>query len=340
MENSFLETQITFKNDDNELYIGEVRKGKIILSPLKDINIHRLGYQIIMEGRGRTSSIKKTQSEKVLLQNQMLSAGETYEFDFDIKGMLPGSYKGKNIQFTWKIETFIELEENSYSEIRNALIKGFKLFKAFNPNKVLAEERDILIYQEPQPYNVVPAKNALQYSMGGVCLIFIIGFILSGVLIVNFSTENIPIIVYPIVGLLFILLLGTSFYKKSIIEKIIYEVGNLEGNQFMLILDLSKSWKQINGIKCKYKVIEKVVDDRGTSTSTHRSNIFSSKIKKEKRPKRNQNFVFNFPEKNLPASFQVGDISFIWEIEIEASILSGLMSGSSKQVITVTKEKK
>ena len=93
MENDFLNTQINFKNDDNELYIGEIREGKIILSPLQDLDIQKFGYQVLMEGRGRTSVINKTESKETLLLKKTLHAGETYEFDILVEGVLPYNYE-------------------------------------------------------------------------------------------------------------------------------------------------------------------------------------------------------------------------------------------------------
>lgn len=337
MENDFLNTQINFKDDDNELYIGEVREGRIILSPLKDINVQTLGYQVLMEGRGRTSVIKKTQTKKILVEDQTLYAGETYEFDIEVAGVLPGSYKGKSIQFTWRVATYVELGESSYGEIRNALIKNFKLFKAFNPNQVLAEEREVFLYQEPQPYYIVPTKDNLKISGCIEWVVLIIGTILGIILMENYPSKNLNFVVSIIIGLLFMITVGTWLYKRKIIGNIISEVGNLEEDQFMVLVNLSKNWKNIKELQCHFQITEKVVDRRGTSNYTYSANIYSSTLKKKLRPNRNPKFVFDFPDKNLPASFQEGDVSFIWEIKINAILNFGFNHVFTQQV-TVKKE--
>jgi hypothetical protein len=64
---------------------------------------------------------------------------------------------------------------------------------------------------------------------------------------------------------------------------------------------LEKRGKTISQIDAKYKIIEKVIDNRGTSSPTSKECIFVSEKLTNQDPRETSEFMFNFPDKNINA---------------------------------------
>ena len=149
MSNEYVDTQINFLENNFIINIDEIKKGEIILKPKIDLEIKYFGFELMLETRGRTSVQKKYFQKNNLAKNQSLLKGETYRFDFQIQGISPSSYQGKNISFNWTILTFFYLKTETSKTVRNSLLKKINLIGALNPNDKLSFSKN-LIFNFPQ----------------------------------------------------------------------------------------------------------------------------------------------------------------------------------------------
>ncbi len=318
MPHRFLETQIVFSNQNSTLFPGEVGKGELILKPKIDLEVHLFGYHVAMEGRGQTAVITKLNNETVLIKNVKLLKGETYRYDVEIVGVLPPTYAGENISFYWRVETFIELQGKSYDQVRNSLLKKFKLLAAINPNKKLSTFKSVYFKAPDTPYSVnsIPLSlNQTGFSPLSIGLVFMIFFFLACGLL-DYPANLGAIILFAIV-LLFAFVIP-HYYKARLLDKIEFVANTTENNQLSLNFILPDNRKKISKLKVQYKIVEKVIDDRGTSSYTYHHPIYRSATKEKRTPQKNTEFIFDFPDKNTNTmvSFQIGDISFYWEVNV------------------------
>ncbi len=334
MQNDFLDTQIIIEDGNYELEVGEIRKGIIVITPKENLDVYQFGFQLIMEGRGRTSVITKVASKKTLISNQTLLKGEEYRLDIEIIGALPGSYHGKNIKFNWKVKTFIELQDSSYKHLRKELVKGFKLLSAFNPDKFLSKEFDLTIIQSSQPYAVLNQPQSLKSSSWVPWLIFILGTIIPFFILHKMEHSSTYLIIGSISFLLFIMFVIPHYYKMNIIGQIGFNVENMEEDSFLMSFNFSKNNKRIRKFEVNYIVVEKVVDDRGTSSSTHTHTFYRSGKQEKRHPSKTEDFIFKFPEYEVPPSFETGDFQIYWEAEIKIQLDIGLSSNFSQIIET------
>lgn len=338
MQNDFLETQIIIEDGNYQLEVGEIRKGEIIIRPKENLDIYQFGFELIMEGRGRTSVITKVASKKKLLGKKTLLKGEEYQFDIEIIGALPGSYYGKNIKFNWKVKTYIALQNSSYQELRKELIKGFKLQSAFNPDKFLSEEFDLTINQSSQPFTVINKPQPLKSSGCFHWVIFILGTFIPFLILHKQNHPSTFLIAGCISFTIFILFILPHYYKKSVIGQIDFNVENMEDDSFLMSFNFTKNNKRIKKVDVHYLVVEKVIDNRGTSSTTHKHTIYKSENQQKKHPSKTEDFIFKFPEKNIPPTFYSRNIKFYWEAKIKIQLDIGLTSNFSHIIETNIKD--
>lgn len=317
MSNQFLETQIIFDESDFSINVGEKKYGEIILTPKKNLKIQEFGFELLLEIRGRISVQKKILQHTILAKNETFLKGEIYRFDFDIKGSFPPSYQGKNVDFNWSMHTFFKLKQETYSFIRNTLLQNLKLFKAFSPESILATSRVLYVHFPPEKYHIKSSSLNLKSNEYLILAFFLCLIIIpSGIFFYVNTPNKFLYMVLAIILLCFIFV--PNLIKEYIVGKIFSEVTTLTNQQFLLKLAFEKNNKHITKIEAKYRIVEKVVDDRGTSSSTYKSSIFVSKKLTQRNPDKNIEFTFDFPSenKNVVPSFYMQNINFYWQMEI------------------------
>ncbi|MFK7773712.1 MAG: hypothetical protein AB8F94_16295 [Saprospiraceae bacterium] len=318
MPHRFLETQINFSKQNSNLFPGEVGKGEIILQPKIDLEVHLFGFHVAMEGRGQTAVITKSINKTILIQDVKLLKGETYRYDIEIIGALPPSYAGENISLYWRVETFIELQGESYNQVRNSLLKKFQLLAAVNPNKKLSTFKSVYFKTPDVPYSVNPTPSVLNltgFSPEKIGSAFMLFSFFS--LWLFDSPYNFGAIILFAIVLLFSFVVP-YYYKARILGKIEFIANTTNNNQLSLNFILPDERKRISKLKVQYKIVEKVIDDRGTNTTTYHYNIFKSTTKEKRSPEKTTEFIFDFPNRNTNTmiSFEIGNLSFYWEVNV------------------------
>ena len=236
----------------------------------------------------------------------------------EIIGALPPSYAGENISLYWRVETFIELQGESYNKVRNSLLKKFQLLAAINPNKKLSTFKSLYFKTPEVPYSVNPTPSVLNltgFSPQNIGLVFMAFSFLSFWLFdspYNFGA----IILFTIVFLFSFAI--PYYYKARIIDKIEFLANTTKNNQLSLNFILPDNRKRISKLKVQYKIVEQVIDDRGTTTATYHYNIFKSATKEKRNPQKTTEFIFDFPNRdtNTMISFEIGNLSFYWEVKV------------------------
>jgi hypothetical protein len=70
-----------------------------------------------------------------------------------------------------------------------------------------------------------------------------------------------------------------------------------------------------------YEIIEKVIDKRGTSSSTYTETLFTSERQKLQNFKSSPELKFSYPKKNGLNSFKYGDASIFWQMKLEGNYM-------------------
>lgn len=108
--------------------------------------------------------------------------------------------------------------------------------------------------------------------------------------------------------------LGTmTFHPESVNPKI-----------FLMKLKLDRNRGNIKSITGYYTVVEKVVDDRGTSSSTYYHTIHESPVQSRKGSETVYAFEHQCPGDEVPPSRNYGDVSITWKYNLQVETILGL----------------
>ncbi|PKH52667.1 hypothetical protein CXF68_19030 [Tenacibaculum sp. Bg11-29] len=310
---------------EKEIFINEVvndnnTSGYLTIKSYETITLDKIMGVIFLEARGRMSSYKdevlsfKISDKKELIKNE----SSKIPFTFNSSNFEINSYNGKNVSFSYNLEIQIDvndndlerLEKNIFSQIKSFItsdytIKISKYFKIENLNinyQVVETETDfniqtnlivglftLLIFGSTYAY-LIPEFNPFYIILGIACTILLT------YLITKYIGSS----------------LGTISMKTLKDE-----------NAFICKILKTKKFNLIKP-SLYYVIIEKVIDNRGTSSSTYTETIFTSEKKKLENFKSSPEIKFLYPNKNGLQSYEYKDASILWQMKLEGKYL-GLM---------------
>jgi len=313
---------------------GKFITGKITFTPRRDLEVHILGFRLILETRGRLEVKEKTLQEERLIINETIYKDERYSFPFKLYNDRYETYKGLNVRFFIKIETFLRLTKASDRSLLNKL----NILSLYNPKEKAITVKYLPFKNEDYFYKVHKNIEALDYKSSTINfiafgLLYLLG--LAGLSYFSFQLKG--LIIFTIITVLLINLMQYLLSSKIITGNILATLSNEKNNHFQLKLTNGFNWKAINKLSIHFEIKEKVIDRRGTSDSPQTKSILTSKKQFFKTPTRVIETTFLLP-KHQPATTQVKDARIYWQLVVIVYTTFGFKF-NYKTEFTVTKEK-
>ncbi|MFK7755863.1 MAG: hypothetical protein AB8B53_02900 [Flavobacteriales bacterium] len=322
---------MTSKTLSTELNIVEVKERGIGSGYLKikssvSLLIDKIDGYIFIEARGRM----RGQKERILVFpiKRILLLPENEWVKIPISFGLPRNkivtYQGVNVNFTYKCEVVINVNESDLEKLDRNLIKKLTSFVtsdySYEASTYFIVSSDSGIY-EVQDRNVLlePQLNIKLSIIGGLIFLGVYALFVPGISI-------------PLMCLGIILALVFVFAINSFIANLIGSVfvKTFKGNELITCdVSLSKNFA-LSNLKLQYVIIEKVVDSRGTSSITQEARIYSSELKSvDLRKKRNQ-IAFDFPKRKGIGTYSYHEASIVWQLKLKGELfgLSYILTGS------------
>lgn len=210
VNNEYIDIKIILDKPSNELIAGEEVTGIIHAEAFTDLDLNYLSYHLSYEGRGLVDTISLHQKETVLLENELLKANQVKELPFKFKLGNNTNYNGKNIDFGWRIETRLRLNENSKKEIRNRSLKKLQMLRTFNPEIGMQATRSLkvmgkgnFLYKVNESWEYMTLKKIPNYLQGFIItFLFFLGLVGRLWMFVFITAIVIFIVGYCIIGIL------------------------------------------------------------------------------------------------------------------------------------------
>ncbi|WP_298781936.1 hypothetical protein [uncultured Polaribacter sp.] len=307
---------------EKEIFINEVTNhvntsGYLIIKSSETITLDKITGIVFLEARGRMSSYKNKILSFEVSNTKKLIQNESYKipFTFDSSVFEINSYNGKNVSFSYNFEIQIDVNDNDIEKIEKSIFSKIKSIVTSNHTIKISEY--LKVENLKFKYQIVETKNDFNIQPNkiiGLFILLILGATYA-VLVPEFNFWHI------IIGVVFTVLL---------IYLITKHIGSSLGTISM------KTIKDENAFICKilktrkfnlvkpylyYVIIEKVIDKRGTSTSTYTETIFTSEKKKLEKFKSSPEIKFLYPNKNGLQSYEYSDASIIWQMRLEGKYL-------------------
>lgn len=316
---------INEKNEDNRF------SGILTIHSPIEINLEKIQAFILFEGRGRMSSFKKNLQSFNIPCERKISENQTYEipFSFTLSDIPTPSYRGKNVSLTYKLEFKImiadidKFDRSIFSTVKSFITSdnSVKVSQYIVPN---LNNTEYNIVNKQHEFHLTPSIATWVKSS---VLSAIIYFALLATL--GFSIDFFHLLLIAVGAFIFSQLINS--YKKSVIGNISLRAYKNDTNSFNCEITKSSGFKLSNK-KIYYQIVEKVVDDRGTSSSTYKEIIYSSPFKRLSKLKK-QEINFEFPIRKELASLEYDDVTIFWEVIIEGEF-SGFTEKFSCEIET------
>ncbi len=327
----------SFENN-NGFSINSGNSFDIRINPQLDMTFNRvicsLQYQII----GKAISNKTKISSLIIDQNGSWKKKNNYNYTgkFEL-GDLPASYNGRNLQIIWWLYLDVEFNQESKSRIQNLLLKDIfivSLFKSFdgkhqnkNPVSLTNPNYEYAINDFDKVYKIDPY---LYFIIGVFVMIITIILYFNDILKKHFW---IP----AIAG---IGIAGYGQYKINsigLLKEIRFKGTHIDNEKFNLEIAILKNEKKISSAKIRYTIIEEVIDNRGTTSTTYKENVYKSETKTINSPiAKVLSTELRYPSRNIPIDFSRTNVRFYSQIEIDFQFKNNT-SGIIKQVFPLTK---
>lgn len=293
-----IEIRLDKDPNTNTFLIGEEISGELVVFPREDLDVSRMGYQVILETRGKVGVYQEVISANNLVTDKVLNKFEKYKFPIQFINHTYETYKGENASFLIKIEPYTEL--NTTQSLASTISS---IFKKKNDNaQYLNFISDTPTFQiQKQILYLDPLVRIFEPLVIGVTLCafsFMLHVLVGAILTTTFL----------IIALIYVI------YGKSIGD-VELELTDTE-EDISIALRQEKYWSSIRKIMVVYEVVEEVIDRRGTTDYTHKHIIHESEEKEFQRPANIIRTSFPYPSAGTPPTMQLKDSRIYWAFEI------------------------
>ncbi len=296
--------------------LGQAIRGEIVIVPKQDIEAAIIGYRTLMEVRGKLAPFKKKLAEKVLTTKPLLRAEQEYRIPFEYTNNRP-TYRGKNIDKLIKFEAFVKKDKRNIfdkSQLKEAI------YLHYLPNNKNYSVKDT---NYKLPLKNIFFINAFPWV--------VMAFIVLAMLIESFQEHNNAVWFYIVICLIitaFSTLIALYIHHRKLSKKYVVEAQfkSSETTDFEVLLEHNIPAAEMKSFRVNYNIMECVVDDRGTSSTTHLRRLFTAKPTKTYHVPEGLNLVFPYPE-NKPKPMDIApDARVYWELHIELVTNSSFMA--------------
>ncbi|WP_299682933.1 hypothetical protein [uncultured Dokdonia sp.] len=312
-----LERDIIIEESDNNYRV----RGYVSISCSEIVDVELIEGFVYLEVRGRMASQKHHVVSFTISDKKRLQTAETYKFpfSFEMHDLDIGTYKGKNVNFTYKCEAKIHIEDDDIDKIDRSFFSKVKSFVTSDDS--LKVSTYFHVDDSLSTYQIEETTTSLDFKTNFL-MSFIASLLTGGIYAFLIPEFNAPYMVFG-VFLIIAVIISIKLLVGNALGEVTMETLRDE-DAFLCTIKKTKKFSLVNQY-LYYQIIEKVVDDRGTSSSTVRSTIYTSK--KEKISTRNNDVQvkFSYPEiKNIHSNY-LGDVSIYWVMNLKGTTYLGFI---------------
>jgi len=282
----------------------------LCITPEEDQHVEKLKCQLTKEVRGRLRRVTDTIDSCELEINDMLKKGTTYEYPVELKNSFAITYAGISVSQS------LYLDVASSEQGKTLISKVKQVFVHLEP----LARRVVIVEHASVNYNVVEKSYDLKndflmklfFGMFFTIPLLIFGcqFLPASFLPASFPKTLIPYLIGVGVFILLIPVL-LHFWFETRVGKSSVQLSNTDNNEFEVKVNNSNDWVSSPEIFLSYSIIEEVVDDRGTSSTTIKMPIYQSLSVTIKTPRNGSKVVFPFPEKSIPLTNRIPNTEIV-----------------------------
>ena len=309
--------ETSFENHENAAYfeVGKPVRGKLIVKANEDLPILQFGYELMMELKGRTSTQKYKIAQGKILDKFTFKAGSIYEYPIEFTNTQYATYEGRNASLVASFKPIVKEETSGVGKIKNRIKDLFS-----DPSR--SPGHRYLKFQFPYTKLDIIDEFIRFKRISDRLLIWILILLIGPWMIFLFWDIGPKII--AIISLISAITLSTYYLLETqLVGRLTAEFIESEKEEFDFILRNEKNWKYIRDIKVNFRVIEEVIDNRGTSDSTYEKVIYLSGRYHKKNPTEAVHATFQYPDVKY-ASFTLGNLSLNWQLVTKVTLNLGI----------------
>ena len=318
MKKAILQQQIFINTGTNNTFSGYLE-----ITATENLSLDKVTGTVYFEIRGKMQSEKRTvivfnvADEVVLLKNQT----KQIPFSFKLQENGRNIYYGRNVSLQYSCKITIHVNDEDIEKLDRDLFTKVKSFVT-DDNSIKTSTFFRLPTKE-DPYEILECTSKFKLQNNFV-LSAIVGIIIG--VIYMYIYPDFEFTTFPIAfGIAFIILfifLTHKFINYSLGKVTMHTKHN--NDTFICSITRGRKFK-LNNQFLFYKVIEKVIDKRGTATTTYEEPMFKSEFKKMPNFKENLNIEFPYPYKKGLSCFEEGNVSVVWRMYLEGTTYLGFI---------------
>jgi len=291
-----------FKDIPQSYALSEPVHCTLCITPQETTRIDQLTCILAREIRGLLPRNTSTVDSFTIEVNDTLYRGETYEYPIVLKNHHSITYKGNNISQT----LFLQIYDSEAVKEDSVLMRIKSIFVRETPLYF----REVVFNKGFSNYSVSATELTLYNKFWGMLIPIVFGSFFLGVITYTQVPKMYSVWVLGGLASIVVMILLFQLFLELRVGKTRVEILDGENNQFLVKIFNSKEWRNSSEIEVYYTINEVVRDDRGTTTTYHRTVIHTSKIEKIETPKNGSGLYFELPTTLIPEDNEIPDLSF------------------------------
>ena len=329
MNSKLFDLKIYLDQPDDSYQVGDTLKGRLTLQAKEEVGIEFLGIRLVLEGLGELNPIKESIASKRLLAGTLFSPNESHQFSFSFPLNGPASYDGSNIKLEWRVETVLELSPKYKRDSRWDSLKSLDVKKIINPKDDLNAYFPIKIMDGASRYQIESTKGHFENNSNYY------PFLIALSIFCFISMWFLPFFLVGVAGIVAVgLLVPTilSFVNGYLFDKIDFSLEQENDEGFIVNILFPHNTYFIKSANIFYQIRERAKDQRDSDLKIHDVRKFESPTDQIAEISKNIKVEFSFPQKRLPGSFIMEEISIYWDLHLEVETKFGYLLQYSRRL--------
>jgi len=276
------------------------------------VDIQSIVLVIVLVAHGKMSKKTREIARYEVLRNETFVKDKLHEIPFalTLKDTFRNSYVGKNVNFDYSCKVEIDVTDRDIEKIERSVFTKIKSF--VTSDDTITGQRYFQLNRTNGSYKVVENSLGLDFQTHFVFAPLTL-IALAGLASYFFLRQNPVYIVSLVVFFAALVGLFYEFLRRSAGKASMQIVDN--GDSFFVRLNRSSNFNLSNQ-KLYYNVYERVIDRRGTSSSTYRSKLYTSSHFDLSNYDNETAFEFLYPELENLESFDFDDATIYWQMNL------------------------
>ena len=301
----------------NELTNINNASGYLILKSSETITLDTVRAVVFREARGLMAGVKDEVLSFDIISNKKLGKAESCEipFSFNASGFGMNAYVGKNVSFSYSVEIQIDVGNEDVEKLKRSLFSKLKSFVTADYTIKISEY--FKLGNISSRYQVVEEEVEFGIHLSWVLILLTVLFF--GCIYFSIMQEFNSVYIFS--GIALSVLIGyliLNYIEKSL-GGISMKTINVSDGFVCKLMDTNK-FNLLDTI-LYYEIIEKVIDNRGTSTSEYTEVIYSSPKRELTNIQSSPELKFLYPQRNGLHSCDYGYASLLWKMKLEGKYL-------------------